>query len=248
MGRSGFSWVGFVGLVAGLASPMIEFTENRRRPLRRARGREPAGPPSLFFEIFRRPVHVGQSRELLLRWEDPKRSAITPGHAIRDVPTSIETAPGVEVMVPRFFQRLRRLNSQRVNRQTRQRLRQRFSPSGEQLEPRAMMAITAVFDPVAHILRVNGDAGNNEITLSRIGLNLEMNGGAVAITGGSATALNTSLVVVTSSSDSATARSSRRSIRQPATSASGSVFESTPATAASRGRRFRPPDHRRGRN
>ena len=55
----------------------------------------------------------------------------------------------------------------------------------------------ATFSPTAGVLTVFGDALNNTITVSRNAAgNLLVNGGAVAITGGTATVANTSLIQV----------------------------------------------------
>src|SRR4051812_4494854 len=65
----------------------------------------------------------------------------------------------------------------------------------ESLENRVLFAVTASFNPSAGILTVFGDAANNTITVSRNAAgNLLVNGGAVAIQGGTSTVANTSLI------------------------------------------------------
>ena len=57
------------------------------------------------------------------------------------------------------------------------------------------MAVTASFDPTSGVLTVFGDALDNTITVSRNAAgNILINGGAVAIQGGSATVANTALI------------------------------------------------------
>jgi Ca2+-binding RTX toxin-like protein len=57
------------------------------------------------------------------------------------------------------------------------------------------MAVTASFDPASGVLTVIGDALDNTITVSRNAAgNILINGGAVAIQGGSATVANTALI------------------------------------------------------
>jgi Ca2+-binding RTX toxin-like protein len=70
-------------------------------------------------------------------------------------------------------------------------------PALESLADRILPAVTAVFVPPAGVLTVLGDAGNNTITVSRDAAgNILVNGGAVAIRGGTATVANTSLIQV----------------------------------------------------
>jgi|SRR5262245_6254590 len=57
------------------------------------------------------------------------------------------------------------------------------------------MAVTASFDPANGVLTVLGDALDNTITVSRNAAgNILINGGAVAIVGGTATIANTALI------------------------------------------------------
>jgi Ca2+-binding RTX toxin-like protein len=57
------------------------------------------------------------------------------------------------------------------------------------------MAVTASFDPTSGVLTVFGDALDNTITVSRDAAgNILINGGAVAIVGGTATVANTALI------------------------------------------------------
>jgi Ca2+-binding RTX toxin-like protein len=73
----------------------------------------------------------------------------------------------------------------------------RFLPAFEQLEDRLTPAVTAVFSPNAHLLTVLGDALNNNIVVSRDAAGrILVNGGAVAIQGGTATVANVNLVQV----------------------------------------------------
>ena len=73
----------------------------------------------------------------------------------------------------------------------------RFVPTLEPLIERIMPAITASFSPGTSILTVLGDAGNNNIVVSRDAAGqLLVNGGAVAIQGGAATIANTTLIQI----------------------------------------------------
>ncbi len=57
------------------------------------------------------------------------------------------------------------------------------------------MAITSSFIPGTGVLTAVGDSGNNKISFSRDPAgNLLVNGGAVAIAGGTATVANTGLI------------------------------------------------------
>jgi Ca2+-binding RTX toxin-like protein len=70
-------------------------------------------------------------------------------------------------------------------------------PQFEQVEPRRMFAVTASFLPSSGTLSVIGDALDNNITVSRDAAGkIFVNGGAVAITGGTATVANTALMQV----------------------------------------------------
>jgi Ca2+-binding RTX toxin-like protein len=72
-----------------------------------------------------------------------------------------------------------------------------FTPRLEALGERIVPAVTAVFVPVVGSLTVFGDAGNNAITVGRDAAGkILVNGGAVPVLGGSATAANTRLISV----------------------------------------------------
>src|SRR4051812_45851852 len=65
----------------------------------------------------------------------------------------------------------------------------------EQLESRETPAITASFQAGTGVLTIFGDARSNTITVSRDAAGkILVNGGAVAIQGGSATVANTALI------------------------------------------------------
>jgi Ca2+-binding RTX toxin-like protein len=67
----------------------------------------------------------------------------------------------------------------------------------ERLDSRITPSVTAVFIPNAGVLAVIGDAADNDITVSRNAAGeLNVNGGAVAIRGGTATVANTARVQV----------------------------------------------------
>jgi Ca2+-binding RTX toxin-like protein len=73
----------------------------------------------------------------------------------------------------------------------------RFVPGVEPLDERIALAVTASFLAQAGILSVFGDSLNNTITISRNAAgNILVNGGAVAIQGGTSTVANTALVQV----------------------------------------------------
>jgi Ca2+-binding RTX toxin-like protein len=75
--------------------------------------------------------------------------------------------------------------------------RGRFLPSVEALGERILPAVTASFTSGAGILTVFGDSQNNTIVVSRNAAgNILVNGGAVAVTGGTATVANTALIQV----------------------------------------------------
>ena len=72
-----------------------------------------------------------------------------------------------------------------------------FRPSLERLGDRIAPAVSASFSLQGGILTVVGDAQDNTIVVGRdAGGNLLVNGGAVAILGGTPTAANTSLIQV----------------------------------------------------
>lgn len=67
----------------------------------------------------------------------------------------------------------------------------------ESLEVRLQMAVTAAFSPVTGDLSILGDSQNNQIVVSRDAAGkILVNGGAVAITGGTSTVANTSLISI----------------------------------------------------
>src|SRR5436190_24017636 len=71
------------------------------------------------------------------------------------------------------------------------------SVSIESLEYRRLLAVTASFNPATGILTVNGDALANTITVSRNAAGTVLvNGGAVAVQGGTPTVTNTALIQV----------------------------------------------------
>src|SRR5438067_10019946 len=73
----------------------------------------------------------------------------------------------------------------------------RFAPQVLALEAREVPAVFATFSPVAGTLSVFGDGLDNTITVGRDAAGkILVNGGAVAVTGGTATVANTSLVQV----------------------------------------------------
>src|SRR3954470_24342395 len=73
----------------------------------------------------------------------------------------------------------------------------RFVPALEVLDERVTPAVVASFVPNTGILTVTGDAANNTITLSRNAAGtIFVNGGAIAITGGTPTVANTTLFQV----------------------------------------------------
>src|SRR5947209_6337088 len=75
--------------------------------------------------------------------------------------------------------------------------RNRPLPYLEQLGDRIVPAVTATFTPGAGLLTVFGDSLNNTITVSRDAAGrLFVNGGAVAVQGGTATVANTSVIQV----------------------------------------------------
>src|SRR5262245_36720898 len=101
-------------------------------------------------------------------------------------------------MARSWLSRMSKKTSRPVSRSGRKQPdRGRFLPALEPLGDRILPAVTAVFVPPAGVLTVLGDAGNNTITVSRDAAgNLLVNGGAVAIRGGTATVANTSLIQV----------------------------------------------------
>jgi Ca2+-binding RTX toxin-like protein len=83
-----------------------------------------------------------------------------------------------------------RLNTQSITRRA-------IATAIETLEVRSMLAVTATYTPASGLLSVFGDNLDNAITVSRNAAgNILVNGGAVAVTGGSPTVANTSLIQV----------------------------------------------------
>src|SRR5262245_21170996 len=75
--------------------------------------------------------------------------------------------------------------------------RNRFLPGLEPLAERILPAVTASFSPAAHTQSVFGDSLNNTIVVSRDAAGqIFVNGGAVAILGGTSTVANTALIQV----------------------------------------------------
>jgi Ca2+-binding RTX toxin-like protein len=73
----------------------------------------------------------------------------------------------------------------------------RFCPSLESLGDRIVPAVTATFNPPAHVLNVFGDSAANTITISRDAAGrILVNGGAVPVIGVPPTVANTSLIQV----------------------------------------------------
>src|SRR5438105_1233056 len=78
-----------------------------------------------------------------------------------------------------------------------ERRRRRFVPALEILGERLAPAVTASFVPAAGLLSVFGDNLDNSIVVSRDAAGrILVNGGAVAITGGTPTVANTSFIQV----------------------------------------------------
>ena len=93
----------------------------------------------------------------------------------------------------RFVKFLKKRSARRSA--TRRKRPARFVSGFEPLEPRLMLAVTATFMPGAGVLTVFGDNLDNTITVSRNAAgNILVNGGAVAIVGGTPTVANTALV------------------------------------------------------
>src|SRR5689334_12652582 len=73
----------------------------------------------------------------------------------------------------------------------------RFFPALDCLDERILPAITASFSPNTGLLSVIGDVQNNTIVVGRDGAgNILVNGGSVAIQGGTPTVANTALIQV----------------------------------------------------
>src|SRR4051812_17309489 len=73
----------------------------------------------------------------------------------------------------------------------------RFAPALVALDGREVPAVLATFSPTGGTLTVFGDAQNNTIDVSRDAAGkILVNGGAVAVVGGTATVANTSRITV----------------------------------------------------
>ena len=93
----------------------------------------------------------------------------------------------------RFVKLLKKRSARRSV--TRRRRPARFVSGFEPMEPRLMLAVTASFMPAAQTLMIMGDAANNTIEVSRNAAGtILVNGGAVAIQGGTPTVANTAMV------------------------------------------------------
>jgi Ca2+-binding RTX toxin-like protein len=97
-------------------------------------------------------------------------------------------------MSPSWFSRFRNQKRRPIRNKP---LRVRPLPGLEALGERILPAVTASFLPGAGLLTVFGDAANNNIVVSRDAAGkILVNGGAVAIQGGTATVANTALIQV----------------------------------------------------
>src|SRR4051794_38362634 len=97
-----------------------------------------------------------------------------------------------------WISRMLKKTSRPVSRSGRKQPNQgRFLPALEPLADRILPAITASFTPGAGVLTVLGDAGNNTIAVSRDAAgHILVNGGAIAVLGGTPTVANTALIQV----------------------------------------------------
>ncbi len=94
-----------------------------------------------------------------------------------------------------FLQALREGRRRRLMR--RRRKSPDYAPVCQALEVRALLSASAVFVPATGVLTVTGDAQNNALTVGRdTAGDITVNGGAVKISGGSATVGNVSLIQV----------------------------------------------------
>lgn len=92
-----------------------------------------------------------------------------------------------------FLQAL--LEGRRRRLSKRPRVSSNWGPACESVEPRTLLSASAVFVPASGVLTVTGDAQNNTLTVGRDAAgHINVNGGAVAILGGSATVSNVSLI------------------------------------------------------
>ncbi|MEM9826692.1 MAG: calcium-binding protein [Planctomycetota bacterium] len=102
----------------------------------------------------------------------------------------------------RIIKRLRsqRQHASRIAKANRRRMAtSRKRPRGEVLEDRRLLAVTAVFDAELGTLSIQGDDADNTIEVSTISATdntLVVNGGAIPITGGTATTDNTQSIQV----------------------------------------------------
>jgi Ca2+-binding RTX toxin-like protein len=86
-------------------------------------------------------------------------------------------------------------NRRRRTSRSLRRVRDRYTPKFESLETRQMLAVTATFS--GGVLSVMGDGADNTIELSRNAAgSILVNGGAVAVAGGTPTVANTTLMQV----------------------------------------------------
>jgi Ca2+-binding RTX toxin-like protein len=100
-------------------------------------------------------------------------------------------------MLGKFWQHISRSFTKRKPFRKKSSLKDRFLPSLEVLDDRIVPAVTATFTPGSGTLSVFGDNLDNNITISRNAAgNLLVNGGAVAILGGTPSVANTALIQV----------------------------------------------------
>src|SRR5262245_28309392 len=97
-----------------------------------------------------------------------------------------------------WMSRMLKKMSRPVSRSARKQPKQgRFVAALESLGDRILPAVTAFFVPPAGLLTVLGDAGNNTIVVSRDAAGrILVNGGAVAVRGGTPTVANTTTISV----------------------------------------------------
>jgi len=102
------------------------------------------------------------------------------------------------MMFRSFLQALLEGRRRRLSRQSRRRRTAlNYGSAAECLESRNLLSASAVFVPSTGVLTVIGDAQDNTLTVSRDAAGqLNVNGGAVAIQGGTATVANVSLIQV----------------------------------------------------
>src|SRR5262245_21867983 len=101
------------------------------------------------------------------------------------------------LMLRSFWKKFARPNAARLRPIRKNPWRGQALLSVEQLADRITPAVTASFLPSTGTLAVFGDALDNNITLSRDAAGkILVNGGAVAVTGGTATVANTALIQV----------------------------------------------------